>query len=65
MTQIITLRARSAHDNGDGTFSIEVTSRPLQTEEEDVLDALFPDLASEVGKLLIKQALFNAVKYRG
>lgn len=46
----------------DGSWIFEIPGRQLSPEEHKVLDELFPDLESGVGRLLQMQALFNCVR---
>jgi hypothetical protein len=58
----IRIKAEEIHNNQDGTFDVVIPSYDMTPEESKVLDSLFPDLESAVGRLLMKQALLNAVK---
>jgi hypothetical protein len=59
---IIKINALHVENTGNGEYEIIVPSRDLTKEESNLLDTLFPDLESAVGRLLAKQALFNAIK---
>ena len=48
--------------NEDGSWSFLIPGRQLSLEEGKVIDSLFPDLESAVGRLLSKQAVLNCLK---
>lgn len=53
----IHINALAVHDNGNGTFTIQVKGRKLSEAELKLMESLFPSFFYEAEKLLQKEAL--------
>lgn len=58
----VRLRGVRAHEEDDGSTTLEVPGRPLTRYDQELLENLFPDLRGAVEVLIVKQALLNAVR---
>jgi len=58
----VTIKANRLHDNGNGTFSVEIKdSEPLTPKQVEVLDELFPNLKESVFKVLTQEAVLGMI----
>jgi len=48
-------------DMGDGTYQVDVPSRPLSKQDLELLDELFPNTLEQAHRLLACEALLSAV----
>lgn len=56
------INAKSVKDNGDNHFTIELWARPLNPQETQLLNSLFPHTEKGVARLLAQEALFGAME---
>ena len=58
---IISVKAISVADNGNGTFSIELPSKPMKEDLIRLIDEHFPNTVVQVHKLLTHEALIACI----
>ncbi len=59
-TALVHIKALAVHDNGNGTFSVELPVRQLSTDENVVVERLLPNLSDKFYELLEKEALLSS-----
>ena len=60
-TIIVSIHAKNVHDNGNGTFTIELESESLTPDERITLERLFPNLTESACKLLNQETLLASL----